>query len=100
MMFMEEGEPGPKEDIFGDTSVMELTSEVFKPYIQDRDEPWVVNFYKPNDDDSVEAKPEYVKFGDTFKEFLKVGAVNCRQQRETCSEASITTFPIRWFTEA
>jgi len=101
MMFMEEGEPGPKEDIYGDTSIDELTGDLWKAYIVDRDEPWAVMFYKPNDDDSVEAKPEYVKFGDTFKDFLKVGAVNCRQQRETCSEASITTFPaIRWFTEA
>jgi DnaJ family protein C protein 16 len=98
MMFMEEGEPGPKEDIFDDTSVNQLNDDVFKAFITDRDEPWIVNFYKPNDDDSVEAKPEYIKFADTFKDFLKVGAVNCRQQGSTCSKASIKTYPaIRWF---
>jgi len=100
MMFMEEGEPGPKENIYDDTSVIELNDDMWKGYINDRDEPWAVEFYKPNDDDSVEAKPEYLKFGDTFKDFLKVAAVNCRQQRGICESASITTFPaVRWFTE-
>lgn len=99
MMFMEEGEPGPKEDIYGDTSITEISSDSWK-VVNDRDEPWVVMFYKPNDDDSVEAKPEYIKFGDTFKDFLQVAAVNCRQQRDVCSGASITTFPaLRWFSE-
>merc|ERR1719316_1319516 len=98
MMFMEEGEPGPKEDIFDDTSVNQLNDDVFKAFITERDEPWVVNFYKPNDDDSVEAKPEYIKFADTFKDFLKVGAVNCRQQGSLCSKASINSYPaVRWF---
>lgn len=101
MMFHEEGEPGPKEDIYGgDTSVTELNGDVWKAYINERDEPWVVMFYKPNDDDSVEVKPEFLKFGDTFKDFLKVAAVNCRQQRDICSGASINNFPaVRWFTE-
>lgn len=100
MTFMEEGEPGPKEDIYGDTNVTELTGDVYKSYVNERDEPWVVMFYKPNNDDSVEVKPEYVKFADTFKEFLKVASVNCREQRETCSGASISDWPaLRWFPE-
>jgi DnaJ family protein C protein 16 len=100
MMFVEEGEPGPKEDIYGNTNVTELTEDVYKSYINERDEPWVVMFYKPNDDDSVEAKPEYSAFGTTFKEFLKVAAVNCRKQRSVCSAASIDSFPaLRWFPE-
>ena len=32
-MFMEEGEPGPKEDIYGDTNVTELTGDVWKAYL-------------------------------------------------------------------
>jgi len=100
MSFVEEGEPGSKEDIYGDTNVTELTDDVYKSYVNGRDEPWAVLFYKPNDDDSVEAKPEFSKFGDTFKGIIQVAAVNCRQQRETCSGASITSFPaLRWFTE-
>jgi len=100
MMFMEEGEPGPQEDIYGDTNVTELTSDVYKAFIHERDEPWLIKFYKPNDDDSVEAKPEFIKFADTFKESLKVGAVNCRQQRDLCNSASINSFPaLRWFPE-
>lgn len=98
MMFMEEGEPGPKENIYDDTNVTELTGDLYKSYVLERDEPWVVLFYKPNEDDSVEVKPEFAKFGTQFKEFLKVAAVNCRQQRDTCSGASIDSFPaLRWF---
>mmetsp|Transcript_31664 Transcript_31664/g.80351 ORF Transcript_31664/g.80351 Transcript_31664/m.80351 type:complete len:515 (-) Transcript_31664:137-1681(-) len=100
MMFMEEGEPGPKANIYDDTNVTELTGDVYKAYINERDEPWIVMFYKPNNDESVEVKGEYMQFATTFKEFLKVGAVNCREQRESCSGASITDFPaLRWFPE-
>jgi len=100
MMFHEEGEPGPKEDIYGDTNVTELTEDVYKSYVDQRDEPWLIMFYKPNDDDSVEVKPEFVNFANTFKDFVKVGAVNCRQQRGVCSGASVDNFPaLRWFPE-
>lgn len=100
MTFHEEGEPGPKENIYDNTNVTELENDVFKSYVNGRDEPWMVMFYKPNDDDSVEVKPEYVQFATTFRESLKVAAVNCRQQRETCSGASIKDFPaVRWFPE-
>lgn len=100
MMFMEEGEPGPKENIYDDTNVTELTGDVYKSYVNERDEPWIVMFYKPNDDDSVELKPEYAKFATQFREFLKVASVNCREQRDTCSSASISEFPaLRWFPE-
>eukprot|EP00933_Yihiella_yeosuensis_P034682 TRINITY_DN2815_c1_g8_i1.p1 TRINITY_DN2815_c1_g8~~TRINITY_DN2815_c1_g8_i1.p1 ORF type:complete len:509 (-),score=103.05 TRINITY_DN2815_c1_g8_i1:101-1627(-) len=99
MMFQEEGEPGPNQDIYGDgTPVTELTADVYKAYIHDRQEPWLVLFYKPNNDDSVALKPEFIKFTETFKDFLNIGAVNCRQQRDTCSQASITDWPaLRWF---
>lgn len=100
MMFEEMGEPGPEENIFDDTNVTELADNVFKSYVHERDEPWLINFYKPNNDDSVEIKGEFIKFADTFRDFVKVGAVNCRQQREICSEASITDWPaMRWFPE-
>jgi len=101
MTFHEEGEPGPKEDIYGNTNVTELNSDVYNSQINDRIEPWIVMFYKPNNDESVEIKPEYSKFADTFKDFLNVGAVNCRQQRDICSKASINDFPaVRWFGES
>lgn len=100
MMFMEEGEPGPKEDIYGGTNVTELTSDFYNSQINDRLEPWIVQFYKPNNDESVQLKPEYVKFADTFRESVNVAAVNCRQQRDICSKASINSFPaFRWFPE-
>lgn len=98
MTFHEEGEPGPQENIFDDTNITELTNDIWKAYLIDRDRPWIVNFYKPNDDDSVDAKPEYLQFGNTFHEFLNVASVNCRKERGLCSSASINDFPaLRWF---
>lgn len=98
MMFMEEGEPGPQENIYDDTNVIQLDEGTFKSFIHDRDEPWAVEFYKPNQDESVEVKGEWLKFADTFGSFLKVGAVNCRKERGLCSKASISDFPaVRWY---
>lgn len=98
MQFFEEGEPGAKENIYDNTNVSELTGDVYKSYVIERDEPWAVMFYKPNDDESVQVRKEYILFANTFKEFLKVAAVNCRVERDTCSGASITNFPaLRWF---
>lgn len=101
MMFREKGEPGPQENIYDDTNVTELTSDVYKSYINERDEPWVVVFYKPNNDESRAVRPEVIKFADTFRESLKIASVNCRKERSLCSDASINDFPaVRWFPEA
>jgi len=98
MMFMEEGEPGSQENIYDDSNATELTSDIYKAYVNERIEPWVIQFYKPNNDESVEIHDEYVKFADTFKAFLNVAVVNCRKQRDICSGASINDFPaFRWF---
>jgi len=98
MRFFEEGEPGPQENIYDDTDAMELSSDVWNAYIKERDEPWIVQFYKPNDDESVAVKEEYKKFASTFRDFLKVAVVNCRKQRDVCSGASVDSFPaVRWF---
>jgi len=100
MTFQEKGEPGPKEDIYGNTNVTELTDDVYNSFVNERSEPVIVMFYKPNDDDSVEAKPEYIAFSNTFNAFLMVSAVNCRQQRSVCNQASVDSFPaVRWFPE-
>ncbi|CAJ1348372.1 unnamed protein product [Effrenium voratum] len=101
MTFVEEGEPGPKEDIYGDTNVTEMNSDLYNSQINDRIEPWLVQFYKPNNDASREVREEYIKFADTFKDFLNVASVNCRQQQQVCSRASINDFPaFRWFGES
>lgn len=100
MSFVEEGEEGPQENLYDDSDVVELTSETWKPFITQRDEPWLVQFYKPNNDDCVEIQNEYRQVGQTFKDFLKVGAVNCRQQQDVCRKASVTDYPgVRWFPE-
>merc|ERR1712012_82604 len=73
---------------------------MWNAFITQRDEPWLVQFYKPNVDECVQVAEEYKQVGKTFADFLKVAAVNCRQQRNLCSEASVKDFPgIRWFPE-
>jgi len=99
--FMEEGEEGPEENLYDDSDVIELQSEAWNIFINQRDEPWLVLFYKPNDDKSVEVKEEYKQLAHTFDDFVKVAAVNCRKQGKICHENSVKTFPaIRWFPEA
>jgi hypothetical protein len=100
MSFEEEGEEGPEENLYDDNDVIELTGETWNSFVMQRDEPWLVQFYKPNNDDCVEIRGEYQQVGQTFKDFLKVGAVNCRQQAEVCHKASVSDFPgVRWFPE-
>eukprot|EP00931_Biecheleriopsis_adriatica_P087910 TRINITY_DN62310_c0_g1_i1.p1 TRINITY_DN62310_c0_g1~~TRINITY_DN62310_c0_g1_i1.p1 ORF type:complete len:552 (+),score=140.09 TRINITY_DN62310_c0_g1_i1:74-1729(+) len=99
-MFQELGEEGPEENIYDGSNVTELQHEAWNNAINQRDEPWIVKFYKPNNDESVQVKEEYKKFANTFGDFLNVAAVNCRKQRQTCGDASITDYPaVRWFSE-
>mmetsp|Transcript_64853 Transcript_64853/g.154842 ORF Transcript_64853/g.154842 Transcript_64853/m.154842 type:complete len:566 (-) Transcript_64853:40-1737(-) len=100
MMFMEEGEEGPEENLYDNTDVEELTQETWNAFVNQRDEPWLVLFYKPNNDESREMAGEYKQLATTFADIVKIGAVNCRKQRDTCGQASVTDFPgLRWFPE-
>lgn len=99
-MFFEEGEPGPQENLYDDTDIVELEGDNWNSIINNRDEPWLVQFYKPNNDDCVALQEDYKQIGNTFKDFLKMGAVNCRKQRDLCRQASVNEFPgLRWFPE-
>jgi len=100
MMFQEEGEPGPQENLYDDSDIVELTGEIWNSLIKQRDEPWLILFYKPNVDECVQIAEEYKQVGKTFSEFVKIASVNCRKQRNLCSEASIKDYPaVRWFPE-
>lgn len=100
MMFYEEGEEGPEENIYDNTDVIELQSEAWASVINNRDEPWLIQFYKPNVDECVEVQEEYKQVAKTFGEFVNVAAVNCRKQGNVCHESSINEYPsVRWFSE-
>mmetsp|Transcript_117240 Transcript_117240/g.203645 ORF Transcript_117240/g.203645 Transcript_117240/m.203645 type:complete len:563 (-) Transcript_117240:82-1770(-) len=102
MQFVEEGEEGPEENLYDNTDVIELTDDTYKSFVDHRDEPWLVFFYKPNNDDCVAVKDEYGQVGKTYKDFVKIASVNCRQQGKTCRSASIdkNDLPaVRWFPE-
>lgn len=94
-------EEGSAEDLYGgDSAVTEITGETWNSMIGSRDAPWIVQFYKPNDEDCTAVAGEFKKFGTTFKEFLNVGAVNCRQQNQLCEQNSIGSMDhpaVRWY---
>jgi len=99
-MFQELGEEGPEENLYDGTNVTELQSEAWNSVINQRDEPWLLQFYKPNNDESVAVQEEWTNIANTFGDFVNIGAVNCRRQRQTCGDASIKDFPaVRWFSE-
>jgi len=94
-------EEGSAEDLYGgDTDVMEVTGETWNSFIGQRDSPWIIQFYKPNDEDCTAVAGEYKKFGTMFKEFLNVGAVNCRKQSQACKQNNIGEMDhpaLRWY---
>jgi len=96
-----EQEDGSAEDLYGEkTDVMEVTDKTWNSFIGQRESPWLVQFYKPNDEDCTAVAGEYKKFGTTFKEFLNVGAVNCRQHAQICKQNSIGELDhpaVRWY---
>eukprot|EP00746_Dinoflagellata_sp_MGD_P168014 gnl/MRDRNA2_/MRDRNA2_99084_c0_seq1.p1 gnl/MRDRNA2_/MRDRNA2_99084_c0~~gnl/MRDRNA2_/MRDRNA2_99084_c0_seq1.p1 ORF type:complete len:532 (+),score=123.21 gnl/MRDRNA2_/MRDRNA2_99084_c0_seq1:50-1645(+) len=100
MQFVEEGEEGPAENLYDESNVVELSDETWNAFVGDRDEPWVILFYKPNVDECVEIVDEYKQFAKTFSDFLKVASVNCRKQADICRKNSVSDFPgVRWFSE-
>mmetsp|Transcript_85563 Transcript_85563/g.133726 ORF Transcript_85563/g.133726 Transcript_85563/m.133726 type:complete len:549 (+) Transcript_85563:31-1677(+) len=100
MMFMEEGEPGPDHNLYDDTDVIELQQESWNSGVAQRDEPWLIQFYKANVDDCVNVQEEYKQLSKTFSDFLSVAAINCRKQGKICQEAKVKSFPtVRWYPE-
>jgi DnaJ family protein C protein 16 len=98
MMFMEQGEEGPEENLYDNTEIVELQSEAWNSIIKQRDEPWLIQFYKPNVDECVEIAEEYKQLGKTFSDFVSIASVNCRKQRDICQD--VKSFPtVKWFTE-
>lgn len=94
-------EEGSAEDLYGEgTDVIEVTGETWNSFVGQRESPWLIQFYKPNDEDCVEVTAEYKKFGTMFKEFLNVGAVNCRKQGQVCKQNNIGDMDhpaVRWY---
>lgn len=108
MMFFEQGEEGPEENLYDTTDqdkaanieINELTADTWKAFVTQRDEPWFIQFYKPNVEECTEVVEEWKQMAKTFSTFVKVGTVNCRKQRNLCGEANIKDFPaVRWFPE-
>lgn len=96
-----EQEEGPAGDLYGDnTDVIEVTGETWNSMVGSRDSSWLIQFYKPNDEDCTAVAGEYKKFGTIFKEFLNVGAVNCRQHGQVCKQNNIGEMDhpaVRWY---
>jgi len=78
--------------------VIELDRTTWNAFVMNRDESWLVLFYKPNDDECRQMRDEYSQLGRTFHDIVKIGSINCILERSVCNDASVSTFPaIRWF---
>lgn len=100
--FTEEGEPGPDHNLFDGTDVEQLEETTLNAFVLHRDEPWVVLFYTPKSDDCRATQADYTQIGKTFKDIVKIGAINCFQHKDTCRgqklEMRSASQPvIKWF---
>jgi curved DNA-binding protein CbpA len=99
MQFQVIPEDGPSENMYDhQPGIVELDDTTFSAFINHRDEPWFVLYYKPNDEDCQKMKDEILALGKTFEAIVKIGTANCMKQRSLCKKNSVSSFPsMRWY---
>lgn len=98
MQFQVTPEEGPSENLYDAEGLLELDDTTFTAFINGRDEPWLVLYYKPNDEECQKMQPEIKALGKTFDGIVKIGTVNCMKQRKLCRQNNIPSFPaLRWY---
>eukprot|EP01025_Chloroclados_australasicus_P038787 TRINITY_DN4005_c0_g1_i4.p1 TRINITY_DN4005_c0_g1~~TRINITY_DN4005_c0_g1_i4.p1 ORF type:complete len:470 (-),score=80.65 TRINITY_DN4005_c0_g1_i4:246-1655(-) len=74
-----------------DVYITELTADTFPTgkdgYV------WLVEFYAPWCGHCNELKPKYRSLSNAVKGVVKVGAVNCEQQKQLCQEHGVSGYP-------
>jgi hypothetical protein len=92
-------EDGPSENLYDNSEgIVELDDTTFAAFINGRDEPWFVLYYKPNDEDCQKMAGDVKALGKTFENVVKIGTANCMKQRKLCRSNNIPSFPaMRWY---
>ncbi|XP_063705954.1 protein disulfide-isomerase A6 homolog [Culicoides brevitarsis] len=73
--------------------VVELTDSNFDSRVTHSDSIWVVEFYAPWCGHCKSLAPEYKKAAKALKGTVKVGAVNCDDNKSSCGQYGIRGFP-------
>ncbi|KAL9692475.1 hypothetical protein quinque_015782 [Culex quinquefasciatus] len=74
-------------------NVVELTDGNFERLVVKSDEVWVVEFYAPWCGHCQQLAPEYKKAASALKGVVKVGGVNCDEQKSVCGQYGVRGFP-------
>jgi protein disulfide-isomerase A6 len=77
----------------GVADVVMLTKDNFASQVFSTEHVWVVEFFAPWCGHCKHFAPEYAKAAQSLRGIVKVGAVNCDEQKEVCGAFSVQGFP-------
>ncbi|KAM9965174.1 hypothetical protein ACTFIW_004979 [Dictyostelium discoideum] len=85
------------ESTFGfytdNSNVINLTKKNFQQQVLNSQQNWMVEFYAPWCGHCKSLKPEYEKVSNNLKGLVKIGAINCDEEKELCGQYQIQGFP-------
>jgi protein disulfide-isomerase A6 len=91
---------GSAGGFYGGSNVVTLDDSNFHSMVSNTDDMWFVEFYAPWCGHCKALKPAWKGLANTMKGKVKVGAVDCTANQQTCSEFGVQGFPtIRFFGE-
>lgn len=89
---------GGSDGFYSGTSVVTLDDSNFHSQVVDSDEMWFVEFYAPWCGHCKSLAPVWKDLASSLDGKVKVGAVDCTANQQTCSEFSVGGFPtIKFF---
>lgn len=101
-LVFKEAESGRWRNLFddGDSNVFEITPDSWGSVIGTRQEPWLMLFYKSNQQTSHDITDIYNKVAEDYVGAVSVGACNCRRYPRLCNSEKIRNFPqAMWYGE-
>lgn len=87
------GSSSSSSGFYGGTNVVELSDANFHKRVSDSDDMWFVEFYAPWCGHCKALKPAWTGLATSLKGKVKVGAVDCTANQQTCSEFGVQGFP-------
>lgn len=89
---------GSNNGFYGGSQVTTLTDKTFHTEVINSDDMWFVEFYAPWCGHCKALKPAWVELAQNLDGRVKVGAVDCTTNEQTCSEFGVQGFPtIKFF---
>lgn len=91
---------GSTSGFYAGSEVIDLSDSNFHSMVTKGDDMWFVEFYAPWCGHCKNLKPHWTGLAKSVKGKVKVGAVDCTQHQQTCSEFGVQGFPtIKFFGE-